>query len=60
MNRVPTKVAAKTPYEFWTGRKPSLKHFYIWGCPFEVGPYRPKEKKLGSKTGSSYFIGYSE
>ncbi|RVW76802.1 Retrovirus-related Pol polyprotein from transposon TNT 1-94 [Vitis vinifera] len=30
LNRVPTKAAAKTPYELWTGRKPSLKHFHIW------------------------------
>ena len=60
LNRVPTKAAAKTPYELWTGRKPSLKHFHIWGCPAEARPYRPHEKKLDSKTISSYFIGYSE
>ncbi|RVW88555.1 Retrovirus-related Pol polyprotein from transposon TNT 1-94 [Vitis vinifera] len=48
LNRVPTKAAAKTPYELWTGRKPSLKHFHIWGCPAE--PYKPHEKKLDSKT----------
>jgi len=60
LNRVPTKAAAKTPYEFWTGRKPSLKHFHIRGCPSEARPYRPNEKKLDSKTVSSYFIGYSE
>ena len=29
LNRVPTKAVAKTPYELWTGRKPSLKHFHI-------------------------------
>jgi len=29
LNRVLTKAAAKTPYELWTGRKPSLKHFHI-------------------------------
>ncbi|XXG55025.1 hypothetical protein AAC387_Pa03g2762 [Persea americana] len=60
LNRVPTKAAAKTHYELWTGRKPSLKHFHIWGCPAEVRPYRPHEKKLDSKTVSSYFIRYSE
>lgn len=27
LNRVPTKVAAKTPYGLWTGQKPSLKLF---------------------------------
>ena len=60
LNRMPTKATAKTPYELWTGQKPSLKHFHIWGCPAEARPYRPQEKKLDSKTISSYFIGYSE
>ena len=60
LNRVPTKAAAKTPYELWTGRKPSLKHFHVWGCPAEARPYKPNEKKLDSRTVSSYFIGYSE
>ena len=60
MNRVSNKAVAKTPYELWTGRKPSLKHFHIWGCPAEARPYRPHENKLDSKTVSSYFIGYSE
>lgn len=60
LNRVPTKATAKTPYELWTGRKPSLKHLRIWGCPAEARPYKPYEKKLDSRTISSYFIGYSE
>ena len=29
LNRVPTKVAAKTPYELWTCGKPSLKHLHV-------------------------------
>ena len=60
LNRVPTKATAKTPYELWTGKKPSLKHLHIWGCPVEARPYRPHEKKLDSRTVSCYFIGYSE
>ena len=60
LNRVPTKVAIKTPYEIWTGRKPSLKHLQIWGCPVEVRPYRPKEDNLDSITTSCYFIRYFE
>ena len=28
-NRVPTKATTKTPYELWTGKKPSLKHLHI-------------------------------
>ncbi|XP_014627995.1 uncharacterized protein [Glycine max] len=49
-----------TPYELWVGRKPSLKHFHVWGCPVEARPYKPNERKLDSRTMSNYFIGYSE
>ena len=57
---MPTKAVVKTPYELWTGRKPSLKHLYILGCPAEVRPYRPHERKLDSKTVSSYFVSHVE
>ena len=46
LNRVPTKETIKTPYQLWTGRKPSLKHLHIWGCPAQARPYVPKERKL--------------
>ena len=29
LNRVPTKATAKTHYELWTVKKPSLKHLHI-------------------------------
>ena len=60
LNRVPSKVVAKTPYELWTGKKPSIRHLHIWGCPAEARPYRPHEKKLDSRTVSCYFVGYPE
>ena len=60
LNRVLTKATAKTPYELWTGKKPSLKHLHILGCPAEARPYKPHEKKLDSRTVSFYFIRYSE
>ena len=60
LNRVPTKATAKTPYELWTGKNPSLKNLHIWGCLAKARPYRPHEKKLDSRTVSCYFIGYSE
>jgi len=41
------------------GRKPSLKHFHIWGCPYEVRPYRPN-KKNELQNVSNHFIVYSE
>ncbi|KAL2237500.1 UNVERIFIED_CONTAM: Retrovirus-related Pol polyprotein from transposon TNT 1-94 [Sesamum indicum] len=60
LNRAPSKAAPKTPYELWTGRKPSLRHLRIWGCPAEVRIYNPHEKKLDDRTTSGYFIGYPE
>ncbi|RVX03812.1 Retrovirus-related Pol polyprotein from transposon TNT 1-94 [Vitis vinifera] len=60
LNRVPSKAVAKTPYELWTSKKPSIKHLHVWGCLAEARPYKPNEKKLDSKTVSCYFVGYSE
>ena len=60
LNRVPSKAVAKTPYELWTGKKPSIKHLHLWGCPAEARPYRPHENKLDSRTVSCYFVGYPE
>ncbi|XP_068657905.1 uncharacterized protein [Aristolochia californica] len=60
LNRVPSKAIAKTPYELWTSKKSSIRHLYIWGCPVEVRPYRPHERKLDSRMVSCYFVGYVE
>jgi hypothetical protein len=60
LNRVPTKVVPKTPFELWKGLKPSLRHMRVWGCPSKVRIYNPQEKKLDVRTISGYFIGYVE
>ena len=60
LNRVPNKATINTSYELWTGRKPSLKHLHIWGCPAQARPYVPKERKLDSITISYNFFGYSK
>ena len=60
LNKVPSKAVAKTPYELWTNKKPSIKYLYVQGCPTEARPYKPNEKKLDSRTVSCYFVGYSE
>ncbi|RVW37391.1 Retrovirus-related Pol polyprotein from transposon TNT 1-94 [Vitis vinifera] len=60
LNRVPSKTVAKTPYKLWTGKKPSIRHLHVWGCPAEVRSYKPNEKKLDSRTVSCYFVGYSK
>nr|GEV39912.1 hypothetical protein [Tanacetum cinerariifolium] len=58
LDRVPSKSVLKTPFELWTGRTPSLRHFKIWGCPAEAKIFNPQTKKLDSRTISCYFIGY--
>ena len=60
LNKVPSKAVAKTPYELWTNKKPSIKYLHVWGCPTEARPYKPNEKKLDSKTVNCYFVGYSK
>ncbi|CAL9086513.1 unnamed protein product, partial [Musa textilis] len=60
LNRVPSKSVPSTPFELWTGRKPSLRHLHIWGCSAEIRVFNPHEKKLDPRTISGYFIGYPE
>jgi len=50
----------KTPYELWTGRKPSLNHLRVWGYPADVKVFNPNIRKLDSKTVSYHFIGYPD
>ena len=58
LNHVPSKFVFKTPYELWSQKKPSLRHFHIWSCKVKVRQYNPQSKKLDPKTISGYFIGY--
>ena len=60
LNRVPSKVVPKTPYELWVGRKPTLNYLHVWGCPAEAKNFNPQIKKLDSETISCNFIGYPE
>ena len=55
LNRVLIKATAKTPYELWTGKNPSLKHLHVWGCAAEARPYMPNKKKLDSIDGKLLF-----
>lgn len=60
LNRVPSKSVPKTPYELWTGRKPTLNYLRVWGCRAEARIFNPQLKKLDPKTVSCHFIGYPE
>ena len=56
LNLVPRKFVPKTPREMWTGRKPSLQHLQIWGCPAHM--LKGKMSKLETRLKVCYFIGY--
>ena len=58
LNQVPNKFVLKTPQEIWSHKKPSLRHFHVWGANVEVRSYNPQSKKLDPKTIGWYFIGY--
>lgn len=58
-NRSPTKMLnGKTPYELWVGRKPSVKHFKIFGCQAVVLQKGAKNGKFEPKGIKLTFIGY--
>ena len=56
LNLVPSKFVPKTLVELWIGRKPSMRHLHICGCPAHV--LKGKSDKLQSKTEVVFFIGY--
>ena len=51
LNRVPSKSIPKTPLELWCGRKPSLRHERIWGCPAHA---KRKDWEVGTQVRSVY------
>ena len=60
LNRVPSKLVPKIPYELWIGIVPSLNHLHVWGNPTEAKVFNPNIGKLDPKTVSCHFIGYLE
>ena len=60
INCCPTKaVAAMTPAEAFTGVKPSVSHFKVFGCDAYVHISDHKRTKFESKTKKCKFLGYS-
>jgi hypothetical protein len=60
LNRVPSKLVPKTPYELRTGRVLSLNHLRVWGSTDEAKMFNPNIAKLNTKTVSCHFIGYPD
>ena len=56
LNRVPSKAVENTPYEMWTGKRPSLSFLKIWGCQAYVK--RQVSNKLEPKSDKCLFVGY--
>ncbi|KAL8496962.1 hypothetical protein ACS0TY_020589 [Phlomoides rotata] len=56
LNLVPSKSVPKTPSELWNGRKPSLRHIRISGCPVYV--LDKEADKLEPRSELRLFVGY--
>ena len=61
-NRCPTRAtdAEKSPYEFWTGKKPLLKNLKVFGCHAYVHIPTEKGSKLDARSVLCRFLGYSD
>ena len=58
-NRSPTKaVTGMTPFEAWTGEKPSVDHLHTFGHTAYAHIAKDKRKKLDSKARKCVLLGY--
>ena len=58
-NRSPTRaVEGKTPFEAWTGQKPDVKNFRVFGCVAYAHIPKDERHKLDSKAKKCIFLGY--
>ncbi|RXN36740.1 Retrovirus-related Pol poly from transposon TNT 1-94 [Labeo rohita] len=58
-NRSPTKsVKGMTPFEAWTGEKPTVDHLRIFGCTVYAHVPKDERKKLDPKAKKCILLGY--
>ena len=61
LNRSPTLIVKNlTPEEAWSGIKPSVEHFRVFGCVSHVHIPDAKRTKLEDKSFSCVLLGVSE
>ena len=61
LNRAPTSaVKGKTPQEAWSGKKPTVEHFRVFGCEAYAHVSDEKRTKLDLKSVKCIFLGYYE
>ena len=59
--RAPTSaVKGKTPQEAWSGKKPTVEHFRVFGCDAYAHISYEKRTKLDSKSVKCIFLEYYE
>jgi hypothetical protein len=60
-NRCPHKILEdKAPEKAFTGVKPKVSHFHIFGYPFYIHLLVENRTKLGPSSGKGLFVCYSE
>ena len=61
LNRTTTKALSSiTPQEAWSGLKPTVEHFRIWGCLAHVHIPKEKRTKLDDRSFTCVLTGVSE
>ena len=56
LNQFPSKTIIQTPYELWSGKRPSLSYLRVWGCDAYV---KLKQfNKLDDRAVKCKFVGY--
>ena len=56
-SRSPTKALKNgTPYEAWTGEKPNVSHFLVFGCAAYAHIPSDERQKLDSKSRKVFFL----
>ncbi|MCI48480.1 retrovirus-related pol polyprotein from transposon tnt 1-94, partial [Trifolium medium] len=60
LNRVTLKKGTiSTLYELWKGRKPTVKHFHVFGSKCYILVDREQRRKMDPKSDEWIFLGYS-
>lgn len=60
LNRLLPATSDSTPYELWYGRKPTVHHLRIFGCPAFAHVPDQLRRKLDQKATESVLVGYCE
>ena len=60
-NRCPhSALDSKNPEEVFSGKKPDVSHFRVFGCPVYFHVSKEKRSKLDASGKKGMFVGYSE